>query len=336
MTGLTVALATCRALPEWERDDRPLHEALRALGCTVRHPAWDDPDFDWEECDAVLVRTTWDYVGRIDEFRAWVDRVSTITRLENPPAVLQWNLDKRYLRDLERVGVECVPTLWIESPRDMADLDWLGWPSRFDPSGAGFLKPSVGATASGTVRFRPHESDVAESAIRAMLNAGHAALVQPYLASVEQLGERSAIVVDGRMTHAVVKRPQPGDYRVQDDWGGIDAPHEPDGDENRFISAVIDAVPHAIAASTGERPAFPLAYARIDWLTGPDGRPSLVELELVEPSLFLRHSPPAATALAEAVIARGRGGRHPHPVATGRHVRTAPDSAAGRVNRIST
>lgn len=280
-----VALATCRLVhtwpiaptPEdprpWEIDERPLHAALRARGATVSTPTWDDPDVDWEQYDLVLPRTTWDYHHHRAAFVAWAERIGP--RLVNPAPILRWNTDKRYLRDLD---VPQLPTLFIED----GALPDVPWPRAF-------LKPAIGATAEFTLRFDADAAGLA--AARAHLRAHPGVfLLQPYVASVETAGERSAIVVAGEITHYVRKQPVPGDYRVQDDYGATDAPHDPSDAERSFADRVRRAMPSGSV------------YARIDWLLGPAG-PALIELEAVEPCLFLRHGPAAAERLAAALLA---------------------------------
>lgn len=283
---MDVALATCRLVhtwpipptPDdprpWEIDERPLQAALRERGARVHTPVWDDERVDWSQFDVVVPRTTWDYHHHHAAFVAWARRVQAHTRLVNPANILEWNTDKRYLRDLE---VPQLPTLFIEDGR----LPPVPWPRAF-------LKPAIGATAEFTLRFATDAHGLA--AARAHLAAHPGVfLLQPYVASVETEGERSAIVVGGAVTHCVRKQPVPGDYRVQDDYGATDTAHEPSGVEQAFVARVVERLPADVA------------YARIDWLLGPDG-PALIELEAVEPCLFLRHGAAAAERFADALL----------------------------------
>ncbi len=283
---MRIALATCAHLPTWEVDDLPLIQAFEAAGALVERPAWDDPRVVWQRFDAVLIRTTWDYHRRRDAFVAWAREVDAATTLLNPASIVQWNSHKSYLRDLEARGVSVVPTEWIEQPRDVAALVRAhGWRR-------GFLKPIVGATAEGTLPFDADAAGLAVAQAHAdQLLVGGGALLQPFL-DVATHGERSAIAVDGQVTHFVRKDPPPGDYRVQDDYGATDAPHVPSESERAFVDGVLGAIPDV------------LAYARVDWLLDARGEPRLVELELIEPSLFLRHGPGCAPRLVEAVTRR--------------------------------
>lgn len=291
--GVRVALVGCRQVGTWgvggegdrpwARDDQPLVEAFAARGAEVATPAWDEPGVDWAAFDVALLRTPWDYHHHRDRFLAWVEAAATVTRVVNPPAVVRWNTHKSYLRDLP---VPQPPTRWLRDADALPEvLSAAGWPRAF-------LKPAVGATAEGTLRFAVDAAGVAAAVAhaRAALATVDELLLQPYLPSVETRGERSAVVIDGAVTHWVRKLPVPGDYRVQDDYGATDAPHAPSPAEEGLVAAVLPLLP------AGAR------YARVDWLLGDDGAPLLVELELVEPCLFFRHGPHAADRLAATVL----------------------------------
>jgi len=298
MTPLTLALPTCANLPGWEVDDAPLHAALRARGARVERPVWDAPSVDWAAFDAVLIRTTWDYQEKLPAFLRWAERVSEVSRLLNPLAVTRWNTRKTYLRDLEADGARIAPTVWLAAGTDAAVLAPRALQGLLAERGwdRAFLKPVVGATARETLRFGADaEGIAAASAHLARLLPREGMMLQPYLTRVETEGEFSAIVIDGRVTHCVQKVPVAGDYRVQDDFGASDGPAVLSDEERRFAAGVMDLA----------RARFPdLLYARVDFLRDAAGRPCLNELELVEPSLFFRHAPAAAEALADALISR--------------------------------
>ncbi len=301
-----IALATCRRLPDWEVDDAPLHEALSALGVEVLRPAWDDPEFDWAACDACLIRTTWDYVPRQDAYVAWADHVATMTRLFNPPEIVRWNTHKGYLRDLELREVPVIPTIWFKAGREphwREELIESGWSKAF-------IKPVVGAAAHDTLRFEVTPSGLDEAARHlSLLAPGRPMMLQPYLPGVETEGEYSVILIDGAVTHSVRKYPVPGDYRVQDDHGGKDEPAKLGGDDlalaKRIVAVAEDWVEPKHRSANGES----LLYARVDFLRDEAGRLCVTELELVEPSLFFRHSPEAAARLASALICRLKSAR---------------------------
>ncbi len=295
MPAPRIALATCASLPSWEHDDRPFHDALRHAGAQLEHPVWDDPAVDWSSFDACLIRTTWDYVPKIDAFTRWVEEVGARTRLWNPAPVVLWNVHKSYLHDLQRLGVPVTPTAWLSRGTrvDVAELcATRGWQRAF-------AKPMVGATSKGTLRFDATAAALpaAQRHVDALLAAGDA-MVQPYLDSVEREGEYSLIVVDGQVTHGVRKIPPPGDYRVQDDFGATDEPWDAGDAERELALRIVRTAEQHCGVDA------PLLLARVDFLRDAAGELLLNELELVEPSLFFRHAPAAGEALARALLAR--------------------------------
>lgn len=283
-----LALATQVDLPDWEVDDRPFHAALTQLGIEHVQVPWTDPDVDWSRFDAVLIRTTWDYAGQREAFVTWARRVAEQTQLFNPPEVIVWNTDKHYLRDLERAGVAIAPTEWLEQGTsvDVAEvLQRRGWER-------GFIKPIFGQTARETLRFDRTPSGIAAAQAHCdRLLPEEGLMMQPYLAAVETVGEHSAIVFQGRVSHVVQKIPVPGDYRVMDDYGASDRPSTLDAAGRDLCERAVAAVPHPT----------PLLYARVDLLHDNDGNWVLTELELVEPSLFFRHDAGSADTFARAV-----------------------------------
>ncbi len=286
---MRIALATCRNLPDWEVDDQPLESALGDAGVDIEKPAWDDASVDWSRYDACLIRTTWDYSQRLEAFVAWAERIASATRLFNPPEIIRWNTNKQYLRDLEAARVPTIPTQWLAQGGacDLASiLQQSSWRRAF-------LKPIVGASSSGTLRFDVDRDGIAAGQAHLdRLLPTHAMMLQPYYDSVESEGEYSVIFVENQPTHSVRKVPVAGDYRVQDDYGAHDEPAELDAHDLRIASEALSAVGKS------------LLYARADFLRSPDGELQMNELELVEPSLFFRHGPIAAERLAAATIVR--------------------------------
>lgn len=186
-----LALVTWSGLPGLAADDRLLRDALVRRGDRVDAVAWDDPNIAWNDYDAIVVRSTWDYHKRVDEFRAWIDSLNG-ARLWNPASVLRWNIHKSYLLDLQARGVPIVPTLLV-------------------PRGEGFIvKPAVSATA---FRTELHHADTD-------------LLVQPFVPEIVQDGELSFIFLGREFSHAVRKRPGNGDFRVQTDFGGSAVPFD--------------------------------------------------------------------------------------------------------------
>jgi len=263
-------------------DDRLLQDALTRRGLSSVRVDWADPGVDWTDFRCAVFRTTWDYYERITEFRNWLDRVSAVTRLINPLATVTWNADKHYLADLAVAGVPTVPVVFLERGTELhlsALLAEHGWSEAV-------IKPCV----SGAYRLsRDVVADV-EPVVQRLL-AEEAFLLQPFEPHVLACGEDSVMVFDGVCSHAIRKLPKPGDFRVQDDHGGTVHPREPEAEQ---IELALRAV--AVAGSP--------AYGRVDMVRSVGGRWAVMELELLEPELWLRRHPPAAELFAEAIARR--------------------------------
>lgn len=277
-----VALATCRALPTGDEDASILLAAAAAAGLDTDWRIWDDPAVDWDSYDLVVIRSTWDYVPRRDDFAAWA---ASVPRLANPADVVAWNTDKTYLRELAGAGLPVVPTVWLTSPSD----EWPDWPDLV-------VKPTVSAGARDTARYGPDEQDRARDHAGRLLAAGRAVMVQPYLSGVDTEGESALVYVGGDYSHSLRKGPvlRRGDAAETDElW-------RPEEITERKAAATEQALAErALAAVPGG--AGRLLYARVDLLPGPDGEPVLVEVELAEPSLFLTAAPGSADRFAAAI-----------------------------------
>ena len=297
-----IALVTAREALALDEDMPPLMLALRNQGAAVDTPSWDDPEVDWSRYDVAVLRSTWDYADRLDEFLDWAERCSDQTRLVNPPAVVRWNTDKHYLVHLARSGVPVVPTRFVEPGMDaVAEL------SRFLEGGSGaftvgrrgpfdqfVVKPSVGAGSRDAARYRSVERERAGAHVARLLAAGRSAMLQPYLDRVDDHGETAVIYIGGRYSHAIRKGPL---LRLDDALvTGLFAPEqithrEPDAEEMRVAEA-------AFRACSLEQP----LYARMDLVHDDHGSPVVLELELTEPSLFLVYAPEAAGRFADALL----------------------------------
>lgn len=297
---MRIALANQVDATEFALDDEAYLAALRNAGVEVEQAAWDDPEVDWSRFDGVQIRTTWNYHERPAEFRSWCERVAAQSRLFNEPALVAWNANKTYLREVEAAGIPIVPTHWID-PGETVDI--CAALANFETT-KGFLKPAIGANASGTLRFEIEADGRAPERCAAHL-AEHGRdvvmMLQPYLASVEHSGELSLIYFDGALSHCVRKIPKAGDYRVQDDHGASDRPETPTPAQLELAQRCLEFVNGLPFVSE------PLLYARVDLMTGSAGDDQVGELELIEPSLFFRHDPAAAPRLATALLRRLRG-----------------------------
>jgi glutathione synthase/RimK-type ligase-like ATP-grasp enzyme len=304
MTAPQIALATCAALPDLDPDDRLLADALRALGVEVAAPVWDDAAVEWGAFDLVLVRSPWDYHLKRDAFLAWTRSVAAVTELRNPAHVVAWNTDKTYLRSLAERGVPTVPTEWVArgtaAPALATLLAARGW-----ERGEAVVKPTVGLGSSGLLRIPAGDPDGAGARHLAELVADGDAMVQPFLPSLQEEGELSLLFCAGELSHAVRKRPVPGEFRVQPEFGATATAEQPS-------AAQVDVARRALACA-GET----LDYARVDLVADGDGAPLVMELELVEPTLYLEGAPGAAERFARrfAAVAGGEEDAMPLPAA---------------------
>lgn len=283
---MRVALATAGALPDGDEDAALLDAALAEAGVTSTWTVWDDPSVDWSAVDLVVIRATWDYALRHDEFLAWTERVAAVTSLANPAAVVRANTDKRYLRDLAAAGLAVVPTTWVE-PGEVPTLP---------TAGEYVVKPAVSAGARDTTRYRA--GDRAAAAHVARLQAeGRTVMVQPYLDGVDAAGETALVFIDRTYSHALRKG-----ALLTPDAGEVSGLYREEQMSAREPAAAERALAEdVLAAVKGD-----LLYARVDLIPGPDGAPVLLELELTEPSLFLVHAPEAAGRFAVAIRKRSR------------------------------
>ena len=275
--------------PDWYEqqiltEDGYVMAALQQHGLKVRRVNWASPDFDWASTRLAVFRTTWDYFFRIHEFRDWLDRAAAQTRLLNPYDLVRWNVDKHYLKDLERSGVRIVPTEVVEQGEA---CDLAGFFHAFEVDEL-IIKPCIAGTARHTYRVRRDTLAERQTTLNQLL-VEESMLVQPFLRSIPERGEVSLIIIGGEVRHAVLKIAKPGDFRVQDDFGGSAHAYEATPAERDLALQALAACP--------EKP----AYARVDIVTDNEGLLAITELELVEPELFFRFNPAAAGLLAEEI-----------------------------------
>ncbi len=284
-----VALATCAAYPELDIDDQLLIDPLRALGVDTTIAIWDEPSIAWEQYDLVLIRSTWDYTQHHSAFLSWAEQVQERTQLANPLPVLSWSSQKTYLRDLERSGVPIVPTEFIAPGQS--------W--RY-PDGEFVIKPTISAGSRDTFRFSASRTAEGDQAIAAMHARGQVAMIQPYFASVDVRAETAMIFIAGEFSHAVSKAALlTVDQSTQIFERGL------------FLREKIAARtprPEQLAVARAALSCAPdgWLYARVDVIDDADDSPVVLELEMVEPSLFLGfhgHGQPAPAETLAGVIA---------------------------------
>ncbi|CAM01472.1 hypothetical protein A8924_2565 [Saccharopolyspora erythraea NRRL 2338] len=270
-----VLLASCAELPESDGDDTPLTGALAELGVDAAWAPWDDPAAPFAEADLVVLRATWDYAPRRDEFLAWCDSVPA---LANPAPVVRWNTDKSYLAELGDAGVGVVPTRLVRPGERPV------W-----PEGDFVLKPAVGAGSRGAARFDADDHDAARAHLEILHADGGVAVLQPYQATVDAEGETAMVFIGGVFSHAFVKGAMLSDSAAMDSSGlfvteGL-RPADADPALRRAAEDAMDAASALLKVDRAE-----LLYARVDLVRGADGRPLLLELELAEPSLGFRQT----------------------------------------------
>ncbi len=279
-----VVLATSTVGLERDSDMVPLLDALRAQGLDAEAVRWDEPGYDWAACDSVVIRSTWDYSGRLEEYLGWADAVAAVTRLHNPAGVVRWNCDKRYLGDLADRAVPVVPTAFLAPGEELEPPEYEQF----------VVKPTVSAGARNSARYTADQAALAAAHVRSLHAAGETAMVQPYLSRIAE-GERALVFLGGEFSHALRKGPVLTDIGVIDN-ARVPHPdlivHQPSAAEREVAAAAIAAVPGADGG---------LLIVRTDLALADDGSPVVMELELIEPFLFFAHHPEGVHRLARVL-----------------------------------
>lgn len=296
MTSPRIALVTAKAARDLDDDLPPLETALRNKGADVIRAEWDDADAPWETFDIALLRSTWDYTQRLSEFLDWVTRASALTQLVNPPAVVRWNTDKHYLHDLAKARVATVPSFFIEPDHD-GNAGVRAFLAKY-PDAEFVVKPSVGAGSRDAQRYSRNQIDAATQHVQRLLD-DRSVLLQPYFDRVDEHGETALIFFAGKFSHAIRKGPllraHEAPTRALFAQEHISA-RQPNSEEFRLAEKALSAIPFD----------GPLLYARVDLIQDPNGSPSLLELELTEPSLFFAFDAGAADRFADAILSARR------------------------------
>ncbi|MGC2197554.1 MAG: hypothetical protein WA628_22975 [Terriglobales bacterium] len=278
-----LALATSSKYPALTDDDRLLLDLLAARGIQAEPAVWNDSSYDWSTRSAVVIRSCWDYHLQPEKFLRWIAELDAANMpIFNPAPLLRWNANKIYLRDLENKGVAIVPTIWPEDdePTSLQEkLQDLAWHKAV-------VKPRISATAYRTQLVSTDNADSAQPLFDE-LRRGPGVMIQKFMESIAVKGEWSLMFFAGAFSHAVLKKPRPGDFRVQNDFGGT--------------SQLADPPPHVLQSATRAAQAVdPTLYARVDGVVD-SGQFRLMELELIEPALFLADHPAAPARFADAI-----------------------------------
>ena len=282
-----LAIASSRQFSSVHVDDVYLVAVLELLGIEPTVCVWNDPEVDWTAFDAVLIRTIWDYFEHYGAFLAWTHTLDRLgVTVINDTHLLRWNSDKRYLLELERDGVPIIPTrvaqgVFLQAAlSQMIDRDVV-------------IKPTVSGGAWHTVRGKAGQADFEQAIAKLPPQLDY--LVQPFVPEIASDGEWSLLYFGGTYSHAVLKRPSEGDYRVQEQHGGSMAQAIPD-------ESIVQAGSRILAAVAALGHQAPI-YARVDGVV-VNGQFLMMELEVIEPSLFLAERPDAAERFARLLLGR--------------------------------
>ncbi len=266
-------------------EDEILQTALEKKGLKVCKKDWADPNFDWTTTKNAIFRTTWDYFERFDEFFKWLDSTKTKTNFINSSEIINWNIDKHYLKDLAKEEINIAPTLFIEKEEKttLKELfEQINWETVV-------IKPAISGAARHTYKVTLDNYNQFEDLFSELISE-ESMLFQEYLKNITTQGEISLIMIAGKYTHAVKKTAKKGDFRVQDDHGGTVEKYNATIEEIKFGELCLEMCPYS-----------PL-YARVDIVYDNNNKPSLSELELIEPELWFRNNPESAELLAEEIF----------------------------------
>ena len=266
-------------------EDNLLFVALEKEGLKVCRTYWDNPNFDWSRTKYIIFRTTWDYFDRFDEFSTWLEKVNKLTTLINPKSLIYWNIDKHYLQDLEKLGVRIPPTLFIEKGDNSSlkeTIEKTNW-TEF------ILKPAISGAARHTYRINRNELSDYEAQFSALI-ANESMLIQEYQKQITTKGEIAFMIFGGKFSHAILKTAKPGDFRVQDDFGGTVESYIPNSEEILFAESIV--------AKLEPTP----IYARVDVIWNNENQLCIGEIELIEPELWFRMDFNAASKCAKAIV----------------------------------
>ncbi len=279
-----IALATSALHPRLDGDGALLLPALARIGIDSQPAIWDDANVDWSSFDVCVIRSTWDYHNRLEEFLRWSDAVAAKTQLWNSPDIIRWNAQKTYLQELADGGIPIVPTTWF---RKGAHVDVVSAMVELKCRRA-VVKPVVSANSDHTYVISVDNIDHSQKLFDSIVR-DRDLMMQPYVSSIETRGEVSLLFFQREFSHAVRKTPKQGEFRSQEGFGStIEAitPRQIEVEFGKTVIAKIDAE---------------LLYSRVDVVYGNDGVLWLTELELIEPSLFFRFDTGSASSFAKRV-----------------------------------
>lgn len=268
-------------------EDQLLFDALTKKGLKVTRTNWDNPDFDWTTTRYALFRTTWDYFDRFDEFEPWLEKVELQTTLLNSSDLLYWNIDKHYLQDLQDHGVRIPATVFLEQSSTETLDDAViktGWKEVV-------LKPVISGAGRHTYRFIATDAHKYEDVFQELLQ-NESMMIQEYQAQITTKGEVALVFFEDQFSHAILKKAKPGDFRVQDDFGGTVHNYQPSEEMINFAKFAISKCPE-----------LPM-YARVDLIWDNDDQFAVSELEMIEPELWFRKAENAVELFSDVIFDR--------------------------------
>lgn len=300
-----IVIITGRANPTLSPSDQLYHDALERLGADMFVEQWNGDGramgTDLARADAVVLRSPWDYHGDLDRFRGWLDEIETAgVRLHNPVSLVRWNVDKRYLREVEQAGIQIPETVFLDAQTDLVDVEEALTALRLSDEDRAVLKPAWGGSGTGVELLTRATAVDVVSRFRAAL-PDRPLLIQRFLPAIASSGETSMIFIDGMFSHAILKRPAPDEFRTNSLFAP--PPPEPVMPPGEWVAIGR----HILEILPGDVP--PL-YARIDGVPDIDGQFLCMEVEVIDPGLALNWTSSAADQLAEATLRRvGRSSR---------------------------
>lgn len=290
-----IAILRCGKLPSfvtWDipnldelfEEDNLLIKGFEAQGFQASPVVWSDPNIDWNQFDIALIRSTWDYLDAPELFLNVLSKIEASScRLFNPLSAVKWNMDKHYLLDLEKWGAPIIPT-YLASNAEMGALHKMFVDKQWQTV---ILKPTVGLGGSHSYRVPLHELDNTLTALR-ISQPRHQYLIQPFIETIITEGEWSFVYFNRQLSHVLLKKPAPDDYRVQGIYGGTIHSSEPQSHDLLQAEAVLDRLP------------LDILYARLDFVR-VDGQLSVMEVELIEPIFSFNLVPESIVRLVNAI-----------------------------------
>ena len=280
---MRVALLSIEDLSDFVADDELLVEPLRRLGHVAEFVPWQAA-IEWRKYVGVVIRTTWDYQNYLPAFLGVLQEIETQTRLANPLEIVKWNADKKiYLQDIEKRGGMIVPTIWGDCKIDSGQMQ--AWFEQLQTDEM-VIKPTIGANAQYAFRLKHGAVDAGELS---KVFEKRSYMVQPFMRGIVEEGEFSLFYFNGEYSHTILKTPKAGDFRVQEERGATIRATKPTAD----LLATGEKIMQYISPT-------PL-YARVDFVRTDKGEFAVVELELIEPSMYLREAAHAPQMFAEAI-----------------------------------